>query len=146
MNWLSKTLPVYEHESNGYVRRFRWDEVEMDDNEGPMAEVGDEWVLVRHADDVPASWWTVAVYTSYPVYGGPEEGGWYYRAGSLTEHGRVRFFDDYAEALAYHDELWKWVDEMNNDPGWSREERLTVRSTTEALPDAHYPKNRPHYS
>lgn len=145
MNWLSKTLPVYEHEHEHCVQRFRWDAVEHDDNEGPMVQVRGEWVPVRHADDVPASWWTVAVYTSYPVYGGPEEGGWYYRAGSLTEHGRVRFFDDYDEAMAYQDELWKWVEDVNmrRDRG---EECLTVRSTTEALPAAHYPKNRPHYS
>lgn len=145
MQYLTKTLPTYVWEGPVFSRTFHWYEVDHDDYEGPMAEVNGEWVKLRSGDDVPASWWTVAVYTSYQVYGGPEEGGWWYSAGSLTEHGRVRFFDDYEEARAYNETLWKWVEEQNanRDRG---DERLTVRCTTNAMPDSHYPKNRPHYS
>lgn len=144
MNYLSKTLPTYEYEADGYIRTFRWDEVTDHDDEGPMAEVGDEWVNVRSGADVPAHWWTVAVYTSYRVYGGPEEGGWWYDAGYLTEHGRVRFFDDYSAADAYYLELWEWVNQQN-DSRERGDERLIVRCTTESLPASHYPKNRPYY-
>lgn len=150
MQYLTKTLPTYEYEHRDekgdvrYVQRFRWDEVEHDEDQGPMAEVQGEWVEVSSSDDVPASWWTVAVYTAYQVYGGPEEGGWWYAAGSLTEHGRVRFFDDFEAAQAYSNELLDWVEEQNaqRDRG---DERLVVRCTTNAMPDTHYPRKRPHY-
>ena len=145
MNYLTKTLPTYQLDMGHCVRSFRWDEVTHDDYEGPMAEVGGALVRVTHIDEVPARWWTVGVYTTYRVYGGPEEGGWWYAAGSLTEHGRMRFFDDFEAALAYNGELWDWVQKENlaRDRG---DERLTVLCTTEALPDTHYPKNRPYYS
>lgn len=150
MQYLTKTLPTYGHEHKDedgkllYVRRFRWDEVEHDDFEGPMAVVRGEYVHVQPLDDEPASWWTVGVYTSYQVYGGPEEGGWWYSAGSLTEYGRMRFFDNFEEAQAYSNELWRWVEGQNErrDRG---DERLVVRCTTNALPDAYYPKKRPYY-
>ena len=151
MDYLTKTLPTYEYEHRDekgdvrYVQSFRWDEVEHDEYEGPMAEVNGEWVNLRSGEDVPASWWTVGVYTAYRVYGGPEEGGWWYTAGSLTEHGRLRFFDDFEAAQAYSNELWKWAQEQNDsrDRG---DEKLTVRCTTNALPDDHYPRKRPYYS
>ena len=145
MNYLTTTLPTYCHETEHFRRIFRWDEVEHDDYEGPMAEVNGDWVHVKSHDDVPAHWWTVAVYTSYQVYGGPEEGGWWYTAGALTEHGRTRFFDDFEKAQAYSDKLWKWVN-AQNDSRERGDERLVVRCTTEALPAPYYPKKRPHYS
>lgn len=151
MQYLTKTLPIYGYEHRNekcdvlYMQRFRWDEVEHDDDQGPMAMVGSNHVRVRQIDEVPARWWTVGVYTTYQVYGGPEEGGWWYAAGSLTEHGRMRFFDDYAAAQAYSHELWDWVQKQNTNRDRG-DERLTVRCTTEALPDAYYPKKRPYYS
>ena len=146
MNYLSKTLPTYVRKDGRYEQVYHWNEVEWDEYEDkPYVMFGGEAVTVEPGEDVPASWWTVAVYTSDPVYGGPEEGGWYYRAGLLTEHGRVQFFDDYNEAQAYLSDLWKWVEEMNGQRSFD-EDRLVVRCTTDALPDLHYPKRRPHYS
>ena len=152
MNYLSKTLPTYEYEHRNaagdlmYVQRFHWNEIQWDEyDEYPMAEVRGDLVRVQSSDDIPASWWTVAVYTSYQVYGGPEEGGWHYAAGSLTEHGRVRFFDSFEAAQAYSEELWGWVEARNRSRTFD-DERLTVRCTTNALPDTHYPKKRPYYS
>jgi len=146
MDYLSKTLPTYVRKTSHYEQVYRWDEVEWDEYEDkPYVMSGGEAVTVESGDDVPAKWWTVAVYTTYQVYGGPEEGGWHYSAGSLTEHGRVRFFDDYDAAQEYGYKLWEWVGEQNanRDRG---DEKLTVRCTTEALPETHYPKKRPYYS
>lgn len=149
MNCLSKTLPTYVRKTSHYEQGYRWDEVEWDEYEDkPYVKSNGTIVHVEPGVDVPAKWWTVAVYTSYLVYGGPEEGGWWYSAGSLTEHGRVRFFDDYPEAQAYQDELWDWVHAHNTDRDLADrgDEKLVVRCTTEALPDTHYPQNRPYYS
>ena len=137
-DYLSETLPLYTSELNGWVTTFRHDEVTWDDGR-PYAQGG----LVTHTDDEPAKWWTVGVYTQYQQYGGPEEGGWYYYAGELTWHGAMRFFNDYAEADAYRDKLWGDVEKTNKHYGNSE---LTVRCTTESMPDTHYPKERPYYS
>lgn len=139
-NYLSKTLPLYTSELNGWVTTFRHDEVEWDDGR-PYAQGG----LVTHTDNEPAKWWSVGVYTQYQQYGGPEEGGWYYYAGELTWHGAMRFFSDYDEAKAYSDKLWEKVEKENKAEGMT-EVRLTVRCTTESMPDTHYPRERPYYS
>jgi hypothetical protein len=138
MDYLSKTLPVYTSEVDGWVRVYRHDEVEWYEGR-PYAE----GQTVEHTQDEPATWWTVGVYTQYRQYGGPEEGGWYYDAGSLTWHGKLKFFDSYEEAKAYQDELWDFVEAENKDT--YGDERLTVRCTTEAMPDTHYPKTRPYF-
>ena len=135
---LSKTLPLYKSELNGWETLFRHDEVEWDDGR-PYAQGG----LVENANTEPAKWWTVGVYTQYQQYGGPEEGGWYYYAGELTWHGAMKFFSDYNEAEAYRDKLWGDVEKTNKHHGNSE---LTVRCTTESMPDIHYPKERPYYS
>lgn len=140
MDHLSKTLPLYTDEIEGWVKVYHHDEVEWDDGR-PYAE-GQH---VKHTADEPATWWSVGVYTQYQQYGGPEEGGWYYSAGDLTWHGAMRFFNDYDEAFAYAQKLWVMVDDDNRREG-STEERLTVRCTTESMPDTHYPKKRPYYS
>ena len=139
-NYLSMTLPLYTSELNGWVTTFRHDEVEWDDGR-PYAQGG----LVTHTDNEPAKWWSVGVYTQYQQYGGPEEGGWYYYAGELTWHGAMRFFSDYDEAKAYSDKLWEKVEKENKAEGMT-EVRLTVRCTTESMPDTHYPRERPYYS
>lgn len=145
MQFLVKDLPIYTVTLGDSIHTFQWDEVEHDEYEGPMAKVYGEYFAATATDERPAKWWTVGVYTRTPAYGGPEEGGWYYDAGELTEHGRMRFFDDYAAAKAYADTLWSWVDNENKErKGW--DEKLTVRCTTEAQPHAYYPRKRPHYS
>ena len=146
MEYLSETMPIYTLDHMGATYRFAHDEVQFLEDEGKYAaHVDGDWEYVEATDERPATWWTVAVYTRYQAYGGPEEGGWYYSTGALTEHGKVRFFDDYAAARAYLEELWLWVEAQNKErKGW--DEKLTVRSTTEQMPDTHYPKKRPYYS
>jgi len=141
-DYLSETLPLYKSELNGWETIFRHDEIEWDDGR-PYAN-GQPVTLTS---EEPAKWWTVAVYTQYQQYGGPEEGGWHYYAGELTWHGAVRFFSDYAEADAYRDKLWEDVDKWNKDStDVFLSEPLTVRCTTESMPDTHYPRERPYYS
>ena len=142
MDYLSKTTPLYTSEVNGWVSVYRHDEVEWDEGR-PYGRGGCQ--LLRHTADEPATWWTVGVYTQYQQYGGPEEGGWYYDAGSLTWHGVMAFFDNYDDADAYRAKLWDMVVKENSD-NLGADERLTVRCTTEAMPDTHYPKTRPYYS
>jgi hypothetical protein len=142
MDYLRKTLPLYTSESEGWVSVYRHDEVEWDDGR-PYGQACCQ--LLRHTAEEPATWWTVGVYTSYQQYGGPEEGGWYYYAGDMTWHGAMKFFDNYDEAEAYRDKLWDSV-EKENVKERGAEVRLTVRCTTESMPDTHYPKTRPYYS
>lgn len=141
MDYLSKTLPLYMSQLNAWITTYRHNEVEWEDGR----PFGDRGEPVKHMGDEPATWWTVGVYTQYQQYGGPEEGGWYYSAGDLTWHGAMKFFDNYDEAFAYAQKLWVMVDDDNKREG-STEVRLTVRCTTESMPDTHYPRERPYYS
>lgn len=91
------------------------------------------------ASERPAEWWSVAVYQRGREYGGPEEGGWWYDTGSLTEHRKIRVYEDFAEAEARVRELCAWI----LAEGWSKE--LGVVSFTEKLPVKSYPERRPRY-
>jgi hypothetical protein len=145
MQYLNETVPLYSvdkdgYEPDGYEHHEVWED--EDSGETYVNLYGDETRRVYRVDERPAEWFSVAVYTCYDVYGGPEEGGWYYYAGSLVEHHRIKFFDNYVEAMDYSASLWDWCDEENKDRG---DVRLTVRCTTETMPDTHYPKRRPYY-
>lgn len=84
-----------------------------------------------------AKWWSVGVYDKDRVYGGPEEGGWYYSAGDLTYKWEVRGFEDMDEARRYADQLRE---------KYFEDKRIIVICFTEELPIPHYPTTRPHYS
>lgn len=88
----------------------------------------------------PAEWWSVAVYQRGREYGGPEEGGWWYDTGSLTEHRKVRVYESYAEAQARVQELYA---EIRADGQLSE---LGVVGFTERLPVWKFPERRPRYS
>ena len=142
MQYLNETVPLYSVDKDGQEpNRYEHYEVEYDEYSGYYVTHGSSPHVYR-VDERPAGWFSVAVYTCYDVYGGPEEGGWYYDAGSLVEHHRIKFFDNYVEAMDYSASLWDWCDEENKDRG---DVRLIVRCTTEAMPDTHYPKRRPYY-
>jgi hypothetical protein len=100
--------------------------------------LGDEHELT--SSERPAEWWSVAVYRRGRSYGGPEEGGWWYDTGSLTEHRKMRVFEDFAEAEARVQELYAWI----QAEGWLKE--LGVVGFTEKLPVSSYPERRPRYS
>lgn len=144
MKYLSKILPVYSTDKEGLEPgSYQHDEVWIDDDTGETYVT--EWGETRRVypvDERPAEWFSVAVYTCEAVYGGPEEGGWYYDAGGLVDHHKIKFFDKCDDADEYARELWDWCDEVNKDCG---DVRLVVRCTTESMPEAHYPKSRPYY-
>lgn len=143
MQYLNETVPLYSVDRDGYEPDgYEHHEVEYDEYSGAYYTIHGDARRVYWVDDRPAQWFSVAVYTSEQVYGGPEEGGWYYPAGQLVEHHLIKFFDNYADAMDYSASLWDWCDEENKDRG---DVRFVVRCTTEAMPDTHYPKRRPFY-
>jgi len=141
MEYLHKNLPVYSYTTKGWTRTYQWNEVEFDGYNGFFYSLED-CQEVKETDNIPAKWWAVAVYTSYQVYGGPEEGGWWYSCGELTEHSKVRVFENFEEAEKYYYELWEWVYQHNKSDS---DNRLTVRAFTEELPDMYWPKKTPYY-
>jgi hypothetical protein len=144
MNYLSKTVPIYSINRGGQeCGGYQHDQVWIDDDSGEVFFT--EWGKTRRVYEVgerPAEWFSVAVYTSEFVYGGPEEGGWYYQVGGLVEHHKIKFFDKYDDADKYAREMWDECEKGNKDRG---DVRLVVRCTTESMPDMHYPKRRPYY-
>jgi hypothetical protein len=139
MTYLSETTPIYSYMEGGRTHTYEHTEVEWDDNSGEYYVKDGPHGLMSDMSR-PAKWWCVAVYDTWTRYGGPEEGGWYYQCGSLVEHSRIRFFDNYAEAEEYLSTLWDWC---GTQP--ARETGLIARSYTERMPDAFFPKTRPYY-
>lgn len=73
--------------------------------------------------------WFVTVFDTRQEYGGPEEGGWWYRSGDRAYGYRVR---GYQAAVLLAEELEATI---------GKEQR--VRLSRE--PEHHFPKQRPHY-
>lgn len=137
MSYLSRTVSVYTCPGCGQVQH---DEVETDaygETECIHCERS-----VRATEERPATYWSVAVYSVGRQYGGPEEGGWWYDAGSLERPGLVRGFEDYDEAEAYLKKLW----DETPDEDKRGDSRVVVRGYTERLPEYHWPRVRPRYS
>lgn len=142
MEYLSKTCPIYSREKDGWVSEFEHTEVLYDEYNDMYYDIHGN-MEVQSVRERDGQWWAVAVYTAYSMYGGPEEGGWWYSAGELVEHAKAKFFDNYQDAYDYAQELWLFCFEENKDRG---DEKLVVRGFTEQMPDTHFPKNRPYYS
>lgn len=141
MDYLNEHCPIYTRESDGWTSSYEHNQVEWDEYNGLYYDHYTN-MEVKPSSERAAQWWAVAVYTSNRAYGGPEEGGWWYSCGELTEHAKIRFFDRYQDAYDYSQELWAWCLEENKDRG---DEKLVVRGFTEQMPDTHYPKTRPFY-
>lgn len=143
MNYLSQTCPIYTREvSKDWVETYQHDEVLWDDYSGRWCSPQGGHPLTETSER-PAQWWCVAVYTSSSAYGGPEEGGWWYNTGSLVEHAKIKFFDNYQEACAYNQELWEWCEKEIEDGPY---EVLVPFAFTEEMPFPYYPKTKPYYS
>lgn len=137
MRYLSSTVPVYR--CVGCDRTLSQPEVVWDGyGEGtcPCCEHS-----VESSGEREATFWSVGVYEVCRCYGGPEEGGWWYDAGTLIERRRVRVFEDLDEAERYHSQLW---DEVPEDERRG-EIRTYVCGWTESLPESHWPKAQPRY-
>lgn len=141
MDYLTEHCPIYTYESNGWVSECQHNQVLWDDYNGMYYDHMNR--EVQQTSERAAQWWCVAVYETGQMYGGPEEGGWWYTAGELVDHAKIRFFDRYQDAYDYSQELWAWCLEENKDRG---DLRLAPRAFTEQLPDTHFPKTQPYYS
>lgn len=82
----------------------------------------------------PAQWVSIALYSLDRVYGGPEEGGWYYDAGTRWDE-TLRCFDssDFEAAEAYMRTL---PNNSENRP----------RLYCETVAPKAFPETRPRYS
>lgn len=92
----------------------------------------------------------VAVYDSSLAWGGPEEGGWWYDAGSLARI--VRLFRNADQAYLYARRLNKKLESRTYGPNQGKREKSSVIS--DGVYEAHvcqdhvpqfYPAERPHY-
>ena len=90
-------------------------------------------------DETQYYWWSVGIYSTGENYGGPEEGGWWYTAGDLEHHDKVRSFYSLKQAQEYAVELRKWITEHNSGQDYA------IKGFTEQFPDAGFPKVRPRY-
>lgn len=146
MQYLSNTVTIYRWEKDGWWRDYRHDQVEMD-QEGYWWELSTNAQVKPHEEE-PAEWWAVAMYHEWSAYGGPEEGGWWYSVGELVDHAMIRFFSNYADAEAYHKELWDKADALTKElrKEGNCETRYIVMGLTEEMPPVSYPKRRPYYS
>ena len=101
----------------------------------------------------PKRLYTVAIYVEDRVFGGHEEGGWYYDAAELCHEPRcakyLKGFDDENAACEYANQLSETIAEWNED----RPEISSVLSegrytaiVSEGMPKPYYPEERPQYS
>jgi hypothetical protein len=96
----------------------------------------------------PRRRYSVAVYQEDMAYGGPEEGGWWYDAGELTDYP-VRYFRGEEAAYRHARRLNHWLHRLINR---HRREYSSVISDGRLVaevhanhPPGHYPAQRPHY-
>jgi len=103
----------------------------------PRCETEADWDELDSKRDY--EWWSVAVYSQEQVYGGPEEGGWWYTAGDIEYFDKVRAFTNFDDARNYVQKLLNWLKEEELDCSY------TVKGFTEQFPDAGFPNVRPYY-
>lgn len=98
--------------------------------------------------------YTVAIYMEDKLYGGPEEGGWYYHAGDLVMEPRaaalLRGFDNEEDAWDYANKLNNTTMEQWNEGRPSISSCLSegryVAIAEEGMPVPYFPEEIPHYS
>lgn len=103
-------------------------------------ECGDCGEAAEHIGERTPSWVSVALCEVHRLYGGPEEGGWYYDAGYRIA-STVRCFEegDFPQVGLYEDLL------RSRNPTPRGGQRHVVRTYAEQLPPESWPKNRPTY-
>jgi hypothetical protein len=104
-------------------------------------------------DQNQPKFYTVAIYMEDKLYGGPEEGGWYYHGGELCMEPEaaqfLRGFNNEEEAAEYASELNAEV-----MPVWNHDrpeissalsEGRYVAIYDEGMPKPYFPEETPHY-
>lgn len=104
-------------------------------------------------DENKDTFYSVAIYMEDKVYGGPEEGGWYYHAGELVTEPRCAV---YLKAFHSVDDAVDYADALNQGlvPQWN-EDRPEISSALsegryvalvhEGMPPPYFPEETPHY-
>ena len=92
----------------------------------------------------------VAVYDCSLAFGGPEEGGWWYRIGTLVR--QTRQFRNKERAYTYSRKLNARLESRTFGPNQGRSDITSVLSDGEYCAEVHqdrcpvgYPEQRPHY-
>lgn len=111
---------------------------------------------MRWVRDDPAQFVSIGMYETHRVYGGPEEGGWYYDAGVLSPMTLRNFSPEHwgtdnkdaGHAQWYYEVLQQMAEERNaeNRKDRNTELRYTVALHVNQTVPTHFPKNRPRYS
>ena len=96
------------------------------------------------------NYYVVAVYEVQLNYGGPEEGGWWYQSGELSDEYKCEYFDTKEEAFAHRDSLQSTLDEEceeNKIPLHSvlSRGRYCAEIRKNHHPEPFYPEERPYY-
>jgi hypothetical protein len=140
-----------------------------------MTEAGEYAHETSLSDDLareaPAPFWTVAIYLADRVYGGPEEGGWWYEAGYRIDHllhginpnslltvfdGEGTRYQDTEEQTAAEQEAHEYAANLQvlldvtvnvgrRDIGSVLSSGRYYARAYPGHPPAHYPATRPHY-
>lgn len=139
-------ISLYECKRCGSITA---NEIEHTDD-GTFCTICEELGGVERSDpeERTAEYVSMAIYSTHQCYGGPEEGGWYYAAGSrLNETLRAFKEEDLAEAEAYYNKLLAEVAELNEGrKAYRGDEYFEVRTYQEKIAPKHFPTNRPRYS
>ena len=97
-----------------------------------------------------AKTYVIGLYEVELAYGGPEEGGWWYRRGQLVR--TVAVFRNENKAYAYSRKLNRRLESREFGPNRGKRELSSVLSdgeyqieVHENLAPAFYPEVRPHY-
>jgi hypothetical protein len=104
-------------------------------------------------DENQPKFYTVAIYMEDKLYGGPEEGGWYYHGGELVTEPRaanfLRGFDKEEDAQDYADALNLGViaqwNEGRPEISSALSEGRYVAIYDEGMPKPYFPEETPHY-
>ena len=110
---------------------------------------------MEYLKEIPAEYVSIGLYETHRAYGGPEEGGWYYDAGTLC-HATLRNFTpehwgkdhkDAGHAQWYYNVLKGMAEERNaaNRKDIFNELRYHASLMVNTTLPAHYPPKRPQY-
>lgn len=107
-----------------------------------------ELVALKKELESIKSRWFVTLFLVDRMYGGPEEGGWWYDFGKpILDDTRNKVFDNHDEALAYLANVRAAAIDMNQDrpPYTSVNGEGEYRFLLTEGPAQQFPKVRPHY-